>query len=69
MSDAGLADIGLTRDYPTHVRRTMREAAAKLEPFEDARARADGSRVEHLPRYRAAFLRGAVTVANAPRRR
>jgi glyoxylase-like metal-dependent hydrolase (beta-lactamase superfamily II) len=49
-----LADLQLTRDYLVHLRKTMAEAAANLEPFEEAYARADWSRFEHLPLFRAA---------------
>jgi len=41
-----LADLALTRDCLVHLRRTMGEAARKLEPFEEACAGADGSRFE-----------------------
>jgi glyoxylase-like metal-dependent hydrolase (beta-lactamase superfamily II) len=47
-------DLQLTRDYLMHLRRTMGEAARALEPFEDAYARADWSRFEHLPLFKAA---------------
>jgi glyoxylase-like metal-dependent hydrolase (beta-lactamase superfamily II) len=49
-----LADLALTRDYLLHLRRTMGEAARQLEPFEAAYARADWSRFEGLPLFRAA---------------
>ncbi len=48
------ADLRLTRDYLDHLRRTMGEAARNLEPFEEAYARADWSRFEGLPLFRAA---------------
>lgn len=48
------ADLRLTRDYLVHLQQTMGEAARNLEPFEDAYARADWSRFEHLPLFRAA---------------
>lgn len=54
LSDAPLADLQLTRDYLVHLRKTMAEAAANLEPFEEAYAKADWSRFEHLPLFRAA---------------
>jgi glyoxylase-like metal-dependent hydrolase (beta-lactamase superfamily II) len=54
VSTDAAADLQLTRDYLVHLRRTMGEAAANLEPFEDAYARADWSRFEHLPLFRAA---------------
>jgi glyoxylase-like metal-dependent hydrolase (beta-lactamase superfamily II) len=49
-----LADLQLTRDYLVHLRKTMAEAANNLEPFEEAYAKADWSRFEHLPLFRAA---------------
>ena len=49
-----LADLQLTRDYLVHLRKTMAEAASNLEPFEEAYAKADWSRFEHLPVFRAA---------------
>ena len=48
------ADLTLTRDYLRHLRQTMGEAARNLEPFEEAYAKADWSRFEHLPLFRAA---------------
>jgi glyoxylase-like metal-dependent hydrolase (beta-lactamase superfamily II) len=48
------ADLRLTRDYLSHLRAVMGEAARKLEPFEDAYARADWSRFAHLPLFGAA---------------
>ncbi|MEP7282315.1 MAG: MBL fold metallo-hydrolase [Rubrivivax sp.] len=47
-------DLQLTRDYLVHLRRSMGEAARNLEPFEEAYARTDWSRFEHLPLFRAA---------------
>jgi glyoxylase-like metal-dependent hydrolase (beta-lactamase superfamily II) len=46
-------DLALTRDYLTHLRTTMGEAAAQLEPFDEAYARADWSRFERYPLFRA----------------
>lgn len=54
VSTEPLADLTLTRDYLVHLRKTMAEAAEQLEPFEDAYAKADWSRFEHLPLFRAA---------------
>ena len=54
VSEDPVPDLQLTRDYLVHLRKTMAEAAANLEPFEDAYARADWSRFEHLPLFRAA---------------
>jgi glyoxylase-like metal-dependent hydrolase (beta-lactamase superfamily II) len=49
-----MADLELTRDYLTHLRQAMGEAARNLEPFEEAYARADWSRFEKLPLFAAA---------------
>jgi glyoxylase-like metal-dependent hydrolase (beta-lactamase superfamily II) len=49
-----VADLALTRDYLVHLRATMGEAARNLEPFEEAYAKADWSRFEHLPLFKAA---------------
>jgi glyoxylase-like metal-dependent hydrolase (beta-lactamase superfamily II) len=54
LSTDPLADLQLTRDYLVHLRQTMLEAATNLEPFEEAYAKADWSRFEHLPLFRAA---------------
>ena len=54
VSDSPLADLALTRDYLVHLRKTMADAAANLEPWEEAYAKADWSRFEHLPLFRAA---------------
>jgi glyoxylase-like metal-dependent hydrolase (beta-lactamase superfamily II) len=48
------ADLALTRDYLLHLRQTMGAAARELEPFEEAYAKADWSRFEHLPLFKAA---------------
>jgi glyoxylase-like metal-dependent hydrolase (beta-lactamase superfamily II) len=48
------ADLRITRDYLAHLRQSMGEAARNLEPFEEAYARADWSRFEHLPLFKAA---------------
>lgn len=48
------ADLALTRDYLVHLRATMGEAARNLEPFDEAYARADWSRFESIPLFRAA---------------
>ena len=48
-----LADLRLTRDYLLHLRQTMGEAALNLEPFDEAYAKADWSRFERLPLFRA----------------
>lgn len=49
-----LADLKLTRDYLTYLRKTMGEAAEAMEPFEEAYARVDWSAFEHLPLFRVA---------------
>jgi len=49
-----MADLVMTRDYLIYLRQTMGEAAHNLEPFEDAYARADWSRFEAMPLFRAA---------------
>jgi glyoxylase-like metal-dependent hydrolase (beta-lactamase superfamily II) len=54
LSTEPLADLQLTRDYLVHLRKAMLEAATQLEPFEEAYAKADWSRFEHLPLFRAA---------------
>lgn len=50
-STAPADDIRLTRDYLLHLRRTMGEAARKLEPFDEAYRQADWSRFESLPLF------------------
>jgi hypothetical protein len=47
-------DMELTRDYLLYLRQAMGRAAREMEPFEDAYARTDWSRFEHLPLFRAA---------------
>ena len=54
ISEMPLADLELTRDYLVYLRKSMREAAENLEPFEDAYAKADWSRFEKMPLFRAA---------------
>ena len=49
-----MADLTLTRDYLVFLRKSMGEAAQNLEPFEEAYAKADWSRFEHMPLFRAA---------------
>lgn len=48
------ADLGLTRDYLAFLRKSMGDAAARLEPFEDAYAATDWSKYAGLPLFRAA---------------
>jgi glyoxylase-like metal-dependent hydrolase (beta-lactamase superfamily II) len=52
-SNDPVADMELTRDYLVHLRKTMGDAARDLEPFDDAYARADWSRFEGMPLFRA----------------
>ena len=54
VSSDARGDLQLTRDYLVHLRRTMGQAAQDLEPFEEAYAKADWSRFEGLPLFRAA---------------
>ena len=54
VSTSAESDLMLTRDYLLHLRATMGDAARNLEPFEEAYAKADWSRFEHLPLFRAA---------------
>lgn len=54
LSKDPLPDLKLTRDYLVYLRKTMADAAENLEPFEDAYAKADWSRFEHMPLFRAA---------------
>ena len=53
VSAAPAEDLALTRDYLAHLRQAMGEAARNLEPFDEAYARADWSRFERLPLFRA----------------
>ena len=46
-------DMELTRDYLAYLRKTMGEAARDLEPFDEAYAKADWSRFERMPLFRA----------------
>ena len=54
LAHAPLVDIEMTRDYLVYLRMTMAQAASELEPFEEAYARADWSRFEHMPLFRVA---------------
>ena len=54
VSSDPVRDLELTRDYLVFLRKSMGDAAAKLEPFEDAYAQVDWSRFEGLPLFRAA---------------
>lgn len=48
------ADLQLTRDYLSYLRKSMTEAARNLAPFDEAYASTDWSRFEHLPLFKAA---------------
>jgi glyoxylase-like metal-dependent hydrolase (beta-lactamase superfamily II) len=48
------ADLELTRDYLSYLRKTMGEAARNMDPFEEAYTRTDWSRFEKLPLFNAA---------------
>ena len=54
LSTSAREDLQLTRDYLAYLRQTMGSAARDMEPFEEAYARTDWSRFEHLPLVRAA---------------
>ena len=54
VSTAPLTDLELTRDYLVFLRKSMGEAAQNLEPFDAAYAKADWSRFENMPLFRAA---------------
>jgi glyoxylase-like metal-dependent hydrolase (beta-lactamase superfamily II) len=47
-------DLALTRDYLAYLRQAMGEAAANLEPFDEAYARTDWSRYAGLPLFKVA---------------
>ena len=47
-------DLVATREYLVYLRKTMGDAARNLEPFEEAYAKADWSRFEGMPLFRAA---------------
>lgn len=52
LSTEARADLQLTRDYLAFLRETMGAAARDMEPFDEAYARVDWSRFEHLPLFR-----------------
>lgn len=54
MSTSAREDMELTRDYLTYLREVMGRAARELEPWEDAYAKADWSRFDKLPLFKAA---------------
>jgi len=51
LSTQARQDMQLTRDYLTHLRSVMGEAARNLDPFEDAYQAADWSAFEKLPLF------------------
>lgn len=53
-STAAREDLVLTRDYLTHLRQAMGQAARNMEPFDEAYRKADWSRFEKLPLFGAA---------------
>lgn len=54
LSTEARADLQLTRDYLAFLREAMGAAARDMEPFDEAYARVDWSRFEHLPLFRQA---------------
>lgn len=53
-SHSAREDIVVTRDYLQYLRDAMAKAALEMTPFEEAYAKTDWSRFEHLPLFRAA---------------
>ena len=49
-----MKDMAMTRDYLEYLRSSMGESARNLEPFEEAYAKANWSRFEGMPLFRAA---------------
>ena len=47
-------DLLLTREYLTHLRNVMKEAARNLDPWEDAYKKADWSKFDRLPLFQSA---------------
>lgn len=54
LSSDARADMEMTREYLAYLRQTMGRAAREMEPFDDAYARVDWSKFEHLPLFRVA---------------
>ncbi|HYE38331.1 MAG TPA: MBL fold metallo-hydrolase [Ramlibacter sp.] len=54
LSTTAREDLQLTRDYLAYLRESMGAAARDMEPFDEAYARTDWSRFEHLPLFKAA---------------
>jgi glyoxylase-like metal-dependent hydrolase (beta-lactamase superfamily II) len=58
-SRAAGADLGMTRDYLTDLRRVMGEAVRDFVPFEESMAKTDWSRYSRLPAFDAAHRMNA----------
>ena len=54
LSTTAREDLQLTRDYLAYLHESMGAAARDMDPFDEAYARTDWSRFEHLPLFRAA---------------
>ncbi|MEK9804613.1 MAG: MBL fold metallo-hydrolase [Curvibacter sp.] len=54
LSQQARQDMQLTRDYLVYLRQSMGQAAANLEPFDEAYRNTDWSAFEHLPLFRVA---------------
>lgn len=54
LSTHALDDLRMTRDYLQYLRTTMGQAAASMEPFDEAYARTDWSAFEGLPLFKVA---------------
>lgn len=54
LSQQARQDMQLTRDYLVYLRKSMGQAAANLEPFDEAYQSTDWSAFEHLPLFRVA---------------
>jgi glyoxylase-like metal-dependent hydrolase (beta-lactamase superfamily II) len=54
LSQQARQDMQLTRDYLVYLRKSMGQAAANLEPFDEAYQATDWSAFEHLPLFRVA---------------
>jgi glyoxylase-like metal-dependent hydrolase (beta-lactamase superfamily II) len=54
MSTTPREDLELTRDYLSYLRDSMRQAALDMTPFDEAYAKTDWSRFEHMPLFKAA---------------
>ncbi|HBH37165.1 MAG TPA: MBL fold metallo-hydrolase [Curvibacter sp.] len=54
LSQQARQDMQVTRDYLVYLRQSMGQAAAQLEPFDEAYQATDWSAFEHLPLFRVA---------------